>query len=83
MQISTTFLLSATDAWASGSEGNVNNTNFNIPYVLHFNGTTWTLVTTPNLGGEGSQLGDITALTASDVEDGSTANGNGGGCSPP
>jgi hypothetical protein len=39
------------DAWASGSEGNVNDMNFHIPYVRHWNGTAWSLVRTPNRGG--------------------------------
>jgi hypothetical protein len=60
-------VLSPTDAWASGSEGNVNDQNFNIPYVLHWNGTTWSLTKTPNLGGEGSILNAITAVSASDI----------------
>jgi hypothetical protein len=59
--------ISPTDAWASGSEGNVNDENFNIPYVLHWNGTAWSLVTTPNLGGEGSLLNGITALSSGDI----------------
>jgi hypothetical protein len=59
--------LSGSDAWASGSEGNVNNMNFHIPYVLHWNGTAWSLVKTPNRGGEGSLLNGITALGADDV----------------
>jgi hypothetical protein len=61
--------ISPTNAWASGSEGNVNNTNFNIPYVLHWDGTTWSLVKTPNPNShaEGSLLSGITALSASDI----------------
>lgn len=60
-------VLSSTDAWASGREGNVDNNNFNIPYVLHFNGTKWALVTTPNAGGEGSLLNAVTAISPTDV----------------
>jgi hypothetical protein len=60
-------VLSPTDAWASGSEGNVNDENFHIPYVLHWNGTAWSLVKTPNLGGEGSLLNAIGAVSASDI----------------
>ena len=47
-QLTGVTVVSAKDAWASGSEGNVNNQNFNIPYVLHWNGTKWALVKTPN-----------------------------------
>jgi hypothetical protein len=60
-------VLSPTDAWASGSEGNVNDQNFHIPYVLHWNGTTWSLTKTPNRGGEGSLLNAISAVSASDI----------------
>ena len=59
--------ISGGDAWAAGSEGNVNNTNFHIPYVEHWNGTAWSLVKTPNRGGEGSLLNGITALSATDI----------------
>jgi hypothetical protein len=59
--------LSGSDAWASGSEGNVNNMNFHIPYVLHWNGTAWSLVRAPNRGGEGSPLNGIAAVGADDV----------------
>jgi hypothetical protein len=60
-------VLGPTDAWASGSEGNVNDENFHIPYVLHWNGTSWSLTRTPNRGGEGSLLNAITAVSASDI----------------
>jgi len=59
--------VSPADVYASGFEGNVNNQNFAKPYVLHWNGTAWSLVTLPNTGGEGSQLFGVTALSASDV----------------
>jgi hypothetical protein len=42
--------VSPSDAWASGSEGNVSDMNFHIPYVLHWNGTAWSLVRTPTRG---------------------------------
>jgi hypothetical protein len=61
--------LSPSDAWASGSESNVNNQNFRIPYVLHWDGTIWSLVETPNpnANGEGSMLNGITALNPNDI----------------
>jgi len=60
-------VLSPADAWASGSEGNVGGQNFHIPYVLHWNGTTWLLAKIPNKGGEGSLLNAISAVSASDI----------------
>jgi alpha-tubulin suppressor-like RCC1 family protein len=55
------------DVWASGYEGNVNQQNFNLPYVLHWNGTVWSLTETPNAGTEGSLLAGVTALSPTDV----------------
>jgi hypothetical protein len=57
----------ATDVWASGYEANVNNQNFLKPYVLHWNGSGWTLIETPNQGGEGSRLNGTVALGPDDV----------------
>jgi hypothetical protein len=59
--------VSADDVWASGYEGNVDDQNFDKPYMLHWNGTAWTLVTVPNRGTEGSMLRGTTALSATDV----------------
>jgi len=55
------------DVWASGYEGNVDNQNFMKPYVLHWDGSSWTLSLTPNSGGEGSRLNATVALSAGDV----------------
>lgn len=66
-QLTGVVAISSSDAWASGSEGNVNDQNFHIPYVEHWNGTAWSLVKTPNRGGEGSLLNGITALGPGDV----------------
>jgi hypothetical protein len=38
-----------------------------VPYVLHWDGTTWSLSTTPDPGAFGSALEGITALSASDI----------------
>jgi hypothetical protein len=59
--------LSPTNGWASGYEANANGANFHVPYVLHWNGTAWSLTKTPNRGGEGSLLRGITALSATDI----------------
>jgi hypothetical protein len=66
-QLSGVVAISPADAWASGSEGNVNGQNFHVPYVEHWNGTAWSLVKTPNRGGEGSLLNGITALGPVDI----------------
>ena len=59
--------VAANDVWASGYEANVDNQNFMKPYVLHWDGSSWTMTLTPNAGGEGSRLNGITALSATDV----------------
>jgi hypothetical protein len=38
-----------------------------VPYVLHWDGTTWSLIKTPDPGAFGSTLEGITALSASDI----------------
>ncbi len=55
------------DVWASGYEGNVDQQNFSLPYVLHWDGTAWSLTETPNSGTEGSLLAGVTALSPTDV----------------
>jgi alpha-tubulin suppressor-like RCC1 family protein len=55
------------NVWASGYEDNVNDQNFRKPYMLHWNGKTWTLVNLPDLGSEGTLLAGVTALSATDV----------------
>jgi alpha-tubulin suppressor-like RCC1 family protein len=57
----------ADDVWASGYEGNVDDELFDLPYMLHWNGTSWTLVKVPNTGTEGSFLRGTTVLSATDV----------------
>ena len=59
--------ISPTNAWASGYEANANGANFRVPYVLHWNGTAWSMTKTPNQGGEGSLLRAVTALSATDI----------------
>ena len=38
-QLTGVVAISSNNAWAAGSEGNVNGQNFHIPYVEHWNGT--------------------------------------------
>jgi alpha-tubulin suppressor-like RCC1 family protein len=55
------------DVWASGYEGNVDEQNFMLPYVLHWNGKSWALVKVPNAGSEGSDLRALAVVSATDV----------------
>jgi alpha-tubulin suppressor-like RCC1 family protein len=68
----------ADDVWASGYEGDVDQQNLSDPYVLHWNGTAWSLTKVPDVGTEGSELRGITALSASDIwADGETLEDDG------
>jgi hypothetical protein len=72
--------VAADNVWASGFE--TENSDFHVPYVLHWDGTTWSLIKTANpgtgQGNVGSSLFAITALSASDVWTvGHSQNGNG------
>ena len=55
------------NVWASGYENEPSGRA--VPYVLHWDGTNWSLIKTPNAGASsgGSSLYAITALSASDV----------------
>ena len=57
----------ASNVWASGYEGNVNNKLFSQPYMLHWTGSAWHLVKLPNAGTEGSALRATSALSPTDV----------------
>jgi hypothetical protein len=59
--------VSPTDIYASGYQADVNDQNLREPFLLHWNGTAWSVVTVPNTGTEGSQFLGITALSGSDV----------------
>jgi hypothetical protein len=68
------------NVWASGFE--TESSDFHVPYVLHWNGKTWSLIKTPNAGtGQGvagSSLFGIAAVSAGDVwAVGHSQNGNG------
>jgi hypothetical protein len=59
--------VSATDLWASGWVGNIDNENKLEPIILHSAGGAWSRVTAPNSGSEGSRLNGITSDGADDV----------------
>jgi hypothetical protein len=72
--------IATNDVWASGYE--TESSGLDVPYVLHWDGTNWSLIKTPNAGASqgtgGSSLFAITALSASDVwAVGHSQNGNG------
>jgi hypothetical protein len=56
--------VSKDNVWVSGYEGNP----IRVPYVLHWNGKVWSLITLPNVGATGdTQLDGIAALSAGDI----------------
>ena len=57
----------AGNVWASGFADNVNGENLRVPYVLHWNGTSWTMTDVPTLGTEGSMLRGIQVVSPTDV----------------
>jgi hypothetical protein len=58
-------VVSAADIWAVGytvdSNGNQR------PLSMHWNGTQWSIIATPNVGAENSRLKSVAAVSASDV----------------
>ena len=65
--LSAVTVISPTDAWAVGTENNVNNQNFRFPLILHWTGTAWSQVSAPNPGSEGTGTFGVAALSAGDV----------------
>lgn len=57
----------ADEVWASGYVFNVNDENRLLPFVLSWNGTSWTMTKVPKKGSEGSRLNGIHALSPDDV----------------
>lgn len=62
------------DIWAVGTDSNVNGQYFSLPYALHWNGSTWTIVYLPNEGNPsvnisnaGSSLDGVVAISPSDI----------------
>src|SRR5215472_14959301 len=65
-QLSGVTAVATNNVWASGYE--TEGSGVHVPYVLHWDGSTWSLIKTPNPGGgAGSSLFAITALSATDV----------------
>jgi hypothetical protein len=61
--------VAANNVWASGFENE--SSDLRVPYVLHWDGTAWSLTMTPDphagQGNTGSSLQDIAAVSASDI----------------
>jgi hypothetical protein len=57
---------SATDVWAAGSYFD-STTNTNEPLIEHWDGTSWSIVSSPNSGTPNNFLNGITAISTSDA----------------
>jgi hypothetical protein len=59
--------LSANDVWAVGYRGGTKSETPIETFILHWNGTTWTQVVSPNIPGGANQLFGVTAISANDI----------------
>jgi hypothetical protein len=59
--------LSANDVWAVGFRGGTKSETPIETFILHWNGTSWTQVASPNIPGGANQLFGITAISANDI----------------
>jgi hypothetical protein len=59
--------VSANDVWAVGYYHNPNLGDVDRTLILHWNGSVWSRVTSPNSGGGNNYLRAVTALSANDV----------------
>src|SRR5205823_11017357 len=60
--------VSTNDVWAVGSSTQ-NGTAYNFPRTLieHWNGTTWSVISSPNVGSGWNLLSGVTAVSANNV----------------
>ena len=59
--------ISANDVWAVGYRGGTNSDTPIETFILHWNGSAWTQVTSPNISGGANQLFGITAIATNDI----------------
>jgi hypothetical protein len=59
--------LSANDVWAVGYRGGTKSETPIETFILHWNGTVWTQVTSPNVPTGANQLFGITAIATNDI----------------
>lgn len=65
-QLTSASATSASDVWAAGSYFD-STTNTNEPLIEHWNGTSWSIVTSPNSGTPDNSLTGIVAISTSDA----------------
>ena len=58
-------VVAANDIWAVGTSGGINNPRLTL--TEHWNGTSWSLVSSPNVGTSGSGLGAVAVVATNDV----------------
>lgn len=59
--------ISANDVWAVGYRGGTKNETPIETFILHWNGSAWSQVASPNIPGGANQLFGITAIAANDI----------------
>jgi hypothetical protein len=59
--------LSANDVWAVGYRGGTKNETPLETLILHWDGTNWRQVTSPNIAGGANQLSGVVAISANDI----------------
>jgi hypothetical protein len=59
--------LADNDAWAVGWENNIDGLNKQLTITMHWNGSVWTVVPSPNPNTSGGELFGVTALSSTDV----------------
>lgn len=60
-------VVSANDIWAVGYRGGTNNETPLETFILHWDGTRWIQVPSPNISGVANQLFGVTAIAANDI----------------
>lgn len=64
-QLNSTSALSATNVWAVGSYCSANRVERSL--AMHYNGTSWRIISTPDVGSVGSSLADVAAISRTNV----------------
>src|SRR5216684_2673823 len=60
-------VLSASNIWAVGSYSNTGNVGSSQTLIEHWDGTTWSVVTSPNVASSGNDLVSVSAVSANNI----------------
>jgi hypothetical protein len=59
--------VSASDVWAVGNRSSSSDPNTHRTMIQHWNGTKWSVVSSPNQGTDSNALGSVTIISAKDI----------------